>query len=290
MEFMEQFGVSTNVNEILIADIKSLSKDIVIARELGANADTFIKQTIEKLISEDVVASSGEKDVKDLFGRTRLDVLKFQMLNMWDVLKNGEIVENAVWANWMAGTRSLAGASMLGQHSIGALLEDGFISGQMLSRIGIDKEAIQRINKMSVKERVDLLSDVGLHAEGVLAHGRNLMDGSDVFQAGHNIHSKMHKWSGAEYLDKRRTSSHALIVYNQIGRMADRYSSLKALMSDPQLEPSVKVFFKQLNDVDFAVIKKARPLSSPDGDLSARTPSSIKSIADADLHDLVSLE
>ncbi|KJZ81917.1 hypothetical protein AP064_01220 [Candidatus Liberibacter solanacearum] len=61
-------------------------------------------------------------------------------------------------------------------------------------------------------------------------------------------------------------------------------------MADPRLEPSVKSFFKQLNDVDFALIKKAKPLSSPDGDLSARTPSTIKSIADADLHDLVSLE
>ncbi|KJZ81501.1 hypothetical protein DJ66_1179 [Candidatus Liberibacter solanacearum] len=287
MEFMDKFGVSSNVNEILTSDIKSLSKDIVIARELGANADTFVKQTIEKLISEDVVASSGSKDIKDKLGRNRLDVLKAQMLNMWDVMQYGETVENAVWANRMSGARSLAGASMLGQHPLGALLEDGFISGQMLSRIGIDKEAIQHITKMSVKERMEVLSDVGLFAEGVVAHGRNLMDAGDTSQLAHNVHSKMHKWSGAEYLDKRRTSSHALIVYNQIGRMVDKYASLKDLLSDSHLDSKVKLFFKQLNDVDFAVIKKAKPLSSPDGDLSARTPSTIKSIADVDLHDLV---
>lgn len=287
MEFMDKFGVSTNVNEILTSDIKSLSKDIVIARELGANADTFVKQTIEKLISEDVVASSGSKDIKDKLGRNRLDVLKAQMLNMWDVMKNGETPENAVWANRMSGARSVVGASMLGQHPIGALLEDGFISGQMLSRIGIDKEAIRAISKMSVSERMDLLSDVGLHAEGVIAHGRNLMDGGDTSPLAHNLHSKMHKWSGAEYLDKRRTSSHALIVYNQIGRMVDKYVSLKDLLSDSHLDPKVKLFFKQLDDVDFAVIKQAKPLSSPDGDLSARTPSTIKSIEDADLHNIV---
>ncbi|MBY7649993.1 MAG: hypothetical protein C4617_05895, partial [Candidatus Liberibacter europaeus] len=287
MEFMDKFGVSTNINDILTSDLRSLTKDIVIARELGANADTFVKQTIEKLISEDVKASSGYKDSKGVLGNIKLDVLKKYMLNMWDVLKNGETPENAVWANRWAGTRAVASSSMLGSHPIGALLEDGFISNQMLSRIGVDKEAINQITKMPFKERMDMLSDVGLFAEGVVAHGRNLMDSSDVFQAGHNLHSKMHKWSGSEYLDKRRISSHALIVYNQIGRMADKYSSFNALMNDPKLDPSVKKFFKQLDEVDFEVIKRAKPISSPDGDLLARTPSTIKEVSNDSLKDVI---
>ncbi|QOI69846.1 hypothetical protein PPA191_gp05 [Liberibacter phage P-PA19-1] len=287
MDYMEHFGVSTNVNTILTSELASLSKDIVIARELGPNADSFVKQTIAQAIANDQEASAGNKALKDWLGRNKLEVRQEAMLQMWDVMRHGETVENAGWANWMAGLRSAAAASMLGQHPIGALLEDGFISRQMLSRIGIDKEAIQRINTMPLRERMELLSDVGLYAEGVVAHGRNMMEGSDAFQIGHKLHSKMHKWSGSEYLDKRRISSHALIVYNQIGRMVDTYASLKDLKADPRLDPSVKAFFKQLDDTDYAVIKRAKARSSPDGDLSARTPSTIKTLKDADLRDLV---
>ncbi len=89
-----------------------------------------------------------------------------------------------------------------------------------------------------------------------------------------------------DYLDKKRISSHALIVYNQIGRMTDTYASLKDLKADPRLDPSIKAFFKQLDDTDFTVIKRAKAMSSPDGYLYARTPSTIKNLKDADLRDL----
>ncbi|KJZ81203.1 hypothetical protein AP064_03930 [Candidatus Liberibacter solanacearum] len=47
-----------------------------------------------------------------------------------------------------------------------------------------------------------------------------------------------------------------LIVYNQIGRMADKYASLKDLMSDQHLDSSVKSFFKQLEDTDLRLSKE----------------------------------
>lgn len=47
-----------------------------------------------------------------------------------------------------------------------------------------------------------------------------------------------------------------LIVYNQIGRMADKYASLKDLMSDQRLDSLVKSFFKQLDDTDYDYQKR----------------------------------
>lgn len=287
LDFLEQYGVSTDITRVMNAELRAWSRDIVISRELGSDADVFVKKMVEKYHVEDLIAASGDKNLISKTGSNKLDNLKDSILSMWDVLSRGETVENKVWANLMAGLRSITAAAQLGQHPIGALLEDTWISRQYLARIGIDAKEVERITSLPFEERKKLLSDVGILADHGIAHGRRDIEGGEFANAGEVIHAKMNYLSGMDYIDKRNKSTVALVIYNQIGRMADSYSSLKALMVDPNLDPKVKMFFKQLDESDFQVIKRAKPISCPDGDLSARTPNSITAVKDEHLKDFI---
>lgn len=283
--FMEKYGVSTNITSILTSEIKALSRDIVIARELGSNADVFVKTMVERYHAEDLIATSGHKEGISWKGGNKLDDLKDRFLSMWEVLSRGETVENMAWANRMAGLRSWVASAHLGSHTIGAWLEDGWISGQFLSRIGIDPQQIESFRSLPLKKRKEMLSDIGILSDACISNGRRFMESEDFFKAGHSLHEKVNKWSGMEWLDQKRLSVHALVLYNLIGRMVDKYASIKDLMADPKLDKGAKAFFKQ--DVDFQVFKKAEPLAGVDGDLTIKTPQSIRDIPDETLHDLV---
>lgn len=289
LEFMEKFGTSANVGELLATDIRSLSKDIVIARELGVNADDFVRKTIKELIAEDTLASAGkDTSIMAKLGISPLKTLEHQFTNMWDVMIHGSRPENVFWANFGAGIRSYTHSVKLGSHSISSFLEDGRMSHDMLSRIGIDKAEISRIKKLPLAERKEMLSDLGLFADGDIAHGRLISEGLyDAYKVGHKLASGVHKLSGVKWNDEHVISKHAMIVYNQIGRMTEKYVSLKDLMADKGLDDGVKLFFKQLDDTDFQVLRRTEATTGIHGDLSIKSPNNIRNISDNVLMDLV---
>ncbi|AHA28029.1 hypothetical protein lam_683 [Candidatus Liberibacter americanus str. Sao Paulo] len=289
IEFMEKFGIGANVGELLATDIKSLSKDIVIARELGVNADDFVRKTMKKLIAEDAIASAGkDNSFSSKLGISPLQMRERYFNNMWDVMIHGSRPDNEFWANIGAGIRSYTHTLKLGQHAIASAIEDPRISMDMLSRIGIDKAEISRIKKLPLSKRKEMLSDISLFADGVIADGRLMSEGlSDAYRLGHKMSSAMHKASGVKWHDERTISTHALVVYNQIGRQVEKYASLKDLMSDKGLDEGVKLFFKLLDDTDFQVLKKTKTTTGSHGDLSLKSLKDIRNIPDNELEGLV---
>ncbi|MBL0849350.1 MAG: hypothetical protein EU981_04685 [Candidatus Liberibacter ctenarytainae] len=90
LAFMEKYGSTTHAVDLLVSDVKSLSRDIVIAREFGPNADTFIRQTMAKVAQEDIIATAGKKGTRDIWGRNKIEVLAKRTESMWDVLHGGD--------------------------------------------------------------------------------------------------------------------------------------------------------------------------------------------------------
>ncbi|MBY7649509.1 MAG: hypothetical protein C4617_03250 [Candidatus Liberibacter europaeus] len=288
MEFMDKFGVSTNINDILTSDLRSLTKDIVIAREMGANADSFVKSTIEKLSAEDALASAGlGREAVDVFGRNKIDVLRKNMLTEWELMSRGAKIDSIPMSNFFSGGRAINSANLLGKHPIDAFLEDGVLSTQMLNRMGVTRKDIKQITKLPWKERKALLSDVAVLSEGMIAQGRHMSEDSNLFAVGQQLQTLVHKLSLAEHIDHRNIANNVLVIHNQVGRMTEQYSSLTDLMNDPKLESSVKKFFKQLDDTSFQLIKRAEMIDGHDGSLSMRTSNGVRDLSNDSIKDIV---
>lgn len=288
MTFMEKFRTSTNIVDILTMDIRRLSRDVTIARELGANADSFVKSTIEKLSTEDALASAGlGREAVDTLGRNKIDVLRKNMLTKWELMSRGEKLDSIPISNFFSGGRAIKSAGLLGKHPIDALLEDGVLSTQMLKRMGVTGEDINQIRKLPWKERKSRLSDLAVLSEGMIAQGRHMSEDSNLFSVGRQLQTLVHKLSGAEHIDHRNIANNVLVIHNQVGRMTERYNSLTELMNDPKLESSVKKFFKQLDDTSFQLIKRSEMIDGHDGSLSMRTSNGVRDLSNDSIKDIV---
>ncbi|MBY7649769.1 MAG: hypothetical protein C4617_04700 [Candidatus Liberibacter europaeus] len=288
MTFMEKFGTSTNIVDILTMDIRRLSRDVTIAREMGANADSFVKSTIEKLSAEDALASAGlGREAVDVFGRNKIDVLRKNMLTEWELMSRGAKIDSIPMSNFFSGGRAINSANLLGKHPIDAFLEDGVLSTQMLNRMGVTRKDIKQITKLPWKERKALLSDVAVLSEGMIAQGRHMSEDSNLFAVGQQLQTLVHKLSLAEHIDHRNIANNVLVIHNQVGRMTEQYSSLTDLMNDPKLESSVKKFFKQLDDTSFQLIKRAEMIDGHDGSLSMRTSNGVRDLSNDSIKDIV---
>ncbi|RPD37289.1 hypothetical protein C0030_002980 [Candidatus Liberibacter solanacearum] len=64
---------------------------------------------------------------------------------------------------------------------------------------------------------------------------------------------------------KKRKSTHYVVVSEQVVKVLDKYSTLNSFLEDAESHPNLKKFMKQLNEIDFQVMKLSERVSSPDG-------------------------
>ncbi|MBA5724462.1 hypothetical protein [Candidatus Liberibacter sp.] len=291
LEYLKNYGTTTHLGDLLTTDLKSLVKDNIIAENIGINADSFIRKSIEEAYNSDSQATAGTtgQKTKGILGygkKNKLDIDREGALVMWDSLKNGQRPDNVVWANWASGMRAMASAILLGKHPIDALLEDGLIVRQMLKRMGISKEEIQTIRNMGHAERNSLISDIALFGEGVIANGNRTGVDSRAYGFASSVSDMVQKASGAHFLDTHSRSQTTLIISNQIGRNVDKYKSLHDLLSSNEPK-EIKQAFKSFTPLEFEVLRRSDSTVGPQNLYSIKTPKHIQDIKDADLADLV---